>query len=143
MNNIIVLALLLSLQITAQEHALKVNPIGFFYNGFEVSYESYIENNKSFEFVIGTSKIDNKETNSRLKLIGFEGRYKIFLKKNQFLRGIYLSPTGTLILISEKVSERFNVLGIGALVGYQFIIGKENHKTGLIFDFNVGVSNYI
>ncbi len=142
MKKIVLLFVFISASSVAQNHAFKINPIGFFNNGFEASYENYIGNNSSFEIVVATAILNRYQANSQINILGFEGRYKFYMQKKDAFRGIYVAPVGTLIRTSEDVSKRYTILGIGALAGYQFMLGEKNQKSGFIFDINLGASNY-
>ena len=54
MKKLTILFIFFSTIVVAQQRAIKLNPIGFFYNGIELSYEEKIENNNSVEFSIAT-----------------------------------------------------------------------------------------
>ena len=142
MKKIVVLMLFLSFKVSAQNHAFKINPIGFFNNGIEGSYENYLGNNKSIELVVGVATLNRYGNSNQVNILGFEGRYKIFLQKKDAFKGIYLAPAGTLIRTSEDNSKRYTILGVGALLGYQFMLGEKKQKSGFIFDINLGASNY-
>ncbi len=142
MKKILLFFIFISLNCVAQNHAFKVNPIGFFNKGFEASYENYIENNCSIEIVVATAILNRYESNGQVNILGFEGKYKIYMQKKDAFKGIYAAPVGTLIRTSENLSRRYTILGIGAIAGYQFMLGKPNQKSGFIFDINIGASNY-
>ena len=142
MKNITLLLMLLSLKFVAQNHAFKINPIGFFNNGIEGSYENYIGNNQSIEIVVGLATLNRFGNNNDVNILGIEARYKFFLNKKDTFKGLYLTPVGTLIRTSEDNSKRYTILGLGGLVGYQFMLGQKNQTSGFIFDLNLGLSNY-
>ena len=142
MKKTFLILLLFSIKSLAQNHAFKVNPIGFVNRGFEVSYENYLGNNNSFEIVVGTAILDRYQQNNQVNVLGFEARYKIYLQKKDAFKGIYLAPAGTIFRTSEDLNKRYNILGVGALAGYQFMLGEKNQKSGFIFDLYIGASNY-
>lgn len=126
-----------------QEHAFKINPVGFTLKGFEASYETAVENNNSFEIVFAYSQFDVNDNKDDFKSMGLEIKYKFFFKKDRTtFEGYYIAPVGTYATADRKsTSERVNLVGFGAITGYQWIFQNKKNK-GFLLDLNLGLSNY-
>ena len=138
--------ILFSCAFFAQNNAVKVNSVGFFNSGLELSYDRFLRNNTSVEIVFASSKIDSTVDENETNLIGIEGRYKFYLQKNNGLQGVYVAPAASLLYSNHDSYEglQSNLLFAGAagLVGYQFMFGKKHQTSGFIFDVNLGFSHY-
>ena len=142
MKKILFLFLFVTMSLVAQNHAFKINPSGFFNNGFEASYENYIGQNSSIEFVFGTATFENN-SNKQVSVSGGELRYKLYTNQKNTFKGLYISPAVTVLVPSESTSKRYLLVGAGCLAGYQFMLGSKNQQSGFIFDVNLGLSYYI
>ena len=130
----------------AQNNAIKVNSVGFFNSGLELSYDRYLRNNTSAEIVFASSKIDATLAENETNLIGIEGRYKFYLQKNNGLQGVYVAPAISLLYSNQDsyagLQSNLLFVGAGGLVGYQFMFGQKHQTSGFIFDVNLGFSHY-
>ncbi|WMW77215.1 DUF3575 domain-containing protein [Flavobacterium sp. 20NA77.7] len=134
----------------AQNHAIKFNPAGFIYKGFEISYETKAENNNSFEIILAHSKFDMNDPYGDLSFYGAEFKYKFFTSKNRkTFEGFYIAPVGTYGEANRTVAlngytirkDKANVAGFGAIIGNQWIF-QQSKTHGFLLDLNAGFSNY-
>lgn len=133
--------------LVAQKRAIKLNPIGFFYNGIELSYEEKIEKNNSVEFSIATSKfnINDNINKNPFNAIGFELKYKFFTSNNNTtFEGFYIAPIAQFIDANRKKinggpKDNITQIGIGGIIGNQWIIGNKNKPTGFVIDLHGGL----
>ena len=63
-----------------QEHAFKINPVGFALKGFEASYETMVENDNSYEIALVFSQFEVNDSKDDFKSIGLKIKYKFFFK---------------------------------------------------------------
>jgi hypothetical protein len=70
----------------------------------------------------------------------------IYCLKKEIFKGLYLGPTGTLEQVNfyqeyaAKTSSDF--LGLGAILGYQFLLYNEDKANGFVIDLNGGFTNF-
>jgi hypothetical protein len=147
MKKLTLFFLFFSTILAAQQRAIKLNPIGFFYNGIELSYEEKIEKNNSVEFSIATSKfsITNDTNKNQFNAIGFELKYKFFTSvNNTTFEGFYIAPVGQFVDANRKQNnggrkDNITQIGIGGIIGNQWIIGNKNKPDGFVIDLYGGI----
>lgn len=147
MKKLTLIFLFFSTILVAQQRAIKLNPIGFFYNGIELSYEEKIEKNNSVEFTIATSKfsVTNDSNKNQFNAIGFELKYKIFTADtNTTFEGFYIAPVAQFLDANRKKinggpKDNITQIGIGGIIGNQWIIGNKNKPDGFVIDLYGGL----
>ncbi len=136
-----------SLNVKSQNNAFKINPVSFFYKGFEISYERKSQEKSSVELLISHLKTRQKNLEGDLIMNAFELRYKFLLsEKTESIEGWYIAPTGSLSRgkvkfdLQNKNPNDIVVNSIGAIGGYQFLF--ENKKAnGFLINLHLGVLN--
>ena len=137
-TKITVLVLFLCTSLSAQKHAFKVSPVGFFNNGFGASYENYIGNSDAIEVSIVSGSLD-KVQNSAIDLVGGEIKYKKYFHNKATFKGLYAAGFANITSAgSENGVGNLLIIAPGALCGYQFMLGKKTWTSGFIFDINAG-----
>lgn len=147
MKKLTALFIFFSTLVVAQQRAIKLNPIGFFYNGIELSYEEKIENYNSVEFSIATSKfnINDNFNKNPFNAIGFELKYKFYTSvNNTTFEGFYIAPIGQLVDANRKQinggrKDNITQIGVGGIIGNQWIIGNKNKPNGFVIDLHGGL----
>lgn len=147
MNKILLFLLCFSSLSFAQKRAVKINALStLFIPGFEFSYEEVTDDNNSVEFTLGYSKFDvNNDVNpNNFKSVGAELKYKFFTKKdNTTFEGFYVAPLIQYVSANRKKlnggpNESINQIGLGSILGNQWIIGNKTKKSGFVIDLNGG-----
>lgn len=136
-----------SLSANCQNNAFKINPIAFFYNGFEISYERKSQKKSSVELIISHTKTRQKNLEGDLIMNAFELKYKFLLsEKTESIEGWYIAPTGSLSRgkvkfdLQNKNPNDIVVNSIGAIGGYQFLF-KNKKSNGFLLDLYFGANN--
>jgi hypothetical protein len=147
MKKLSIFLIFFSTIVVAQQRAIKLNPIGFFYNGIELSYEEKTEKNNSIEFAFATSKftINNDINKNQFNSIGFELKYKFFTSNNNnTFEGFYVAPVGQFVDANRKQidggrKDNITQIGIGGIIGNQWIMGNKNKPSGFVIDLHGGL----
>ncbi len=120
--------------ISAQKNVLKMNPLGFAFGIYNLTYERALSSSTSFQ-VKGSffSKLFGLEVSS----LGFDADFKYFIthKRKPSPEGFYIGPG---ISINKTSYSEFNdgsatTFGIGGTVGYQWI-----WNSGFALDLGMG-----
>jgi Protein of unknown function (DUF3575) len=133
--------LTMSMSINAQSY-IKINPVSLAFGYIGVDYEKVVSDKNSFQ--VGAGFISRGILGTSYTGFGVNGSYRFYISKDDAPKGLFVSPTvganfvsfkydGGLIGVPSTTSSSYTTIGIGGLVGYQWLFSDDQ------FSFELGV----
>ena len=114
---------------SAQEQAIKANPIGLAFGVANVGYEFSIKDAQ-------TLTISGLYYNiSDISGVGFGAEYRFYFSEKEVLRGWHAGPTVGYFSLSDDFDNSASVFNVGGEIGHQWIL-----KEHFLIDTFAGVS---
>lgn len=104
--------------INAQEHAIKVNPVGLAFSIANVGYEFETKESQTLSFSGLYYNI------SDVSGFGAGAAYRFYFSKKDAFRGWHAGPTLAYVALEDSDNNSVGAFGLGGEIGYQWIIGN-------------------